>query len=164
MPASRDDICTSSASRSDGKEERCPERRSPRSPPIWILAYPTLGAWGAVQAPDGDEAEGEDDDRDRARPVDPVQALGAADHPHQGAEDGHTGTEGQAQDPRRSTTRSYPDATFRSKYINDQALPLLIEEALEIQGPNVETISGATDVTVSFKQSLQGAILAAKKV
>ena len=54
--------------------------------------------------------------------------------------------------------------TFRSKYINDQALPLLIEEALEVQGPNVETISGATDVTVSFKQSLTGAILAAKKV
>jgi len=57
----------------------------------------------------------------------------------------------------------YPKHTFRSVYINDQALPLLIEEALEAQGPNVETISGATDVTTTFKQSLTGAILAAKK-
>jgi uncharacterized protein with FMN-binding domain len=48
-------------------------------------------------------------------------------------------------------------------YINDQALPLLIEEALDAQGPNVETISGATDVTTAFKTSLQGAITAAKK-
>jgi uncharacterized protein with FMN-binding domain len=57
----------------------------------------------------------------------------------------------------------YPKATFRSVYINDQALPLLIEEALETQNANVETISGATDVTVSFKASLQAAILQAKK-
>jgi uncharacterized protein with FMN-binding domain len=57
----------------------------------------------------------------------------------------------------------YPDATFRSIYINKQALPLLTEEALEIQSPKVETISGATDITVSFKESLQAAILQAKK-
>ncbi len=57
----------------------------------------------------------------------------------------------------------YPKATFRSVYINDQALPLLIEEALEIQSSKVETISGATDITVSFKESLQAAILQAQK-
>ncbi len=55
------------------------------------------------------------------------------------------------------------DATFRTKYINQQALPLLVEEVLEIQSSKVETISGATDTTVSFKQSLQAAILQAKK-
>jgi uncharacterized protein with FMN-binding domain len=55
------------------------------------------------------------------------------------------------------------DATFKTKYINQQALPLLVEEVLEIQSANVETISGATDTTVSFKQSLQAAILQAKK-
>ena len=57
----------------------------------------------------------------------------------------------------------YPEATFRSVYINDQALPLLIEEALETQSTKIETISGATNITDSFKQSLQAAILQAKK-
>jgi len=55
------------------------------------------------------------------------------------------------------------DATFKTRYINSQALPLLVEEVLEIQSPNVELISGATDTTVSFKQSLTAAILQAKK-
>jgi len=57
----------------------------------------------------------------------------------------------------------YPKATFRSVYINDQALPLLIEEALEAQSTKIETISGATNITDSFKQSLQAAILQAQK-
>jgi hypothetical protein len=55
------------------------------------------------------------------------------------------------------------DATFRTIYINKQALPLLREEVLEIQAANVEVIAGATDTTVSFKQSLQAALLQAKK-
>jgi hypothetical protein len=54
-------------------------------------------------------------------------------------------------------------ATFRTIYINKQALPLLREEVLEIQGANVETIAGATDTTTSFKQSLQAALLKATK-
>ncbi len=57
----------------------------------------------------------------------------------------------------------YPKATFRSVYINDQALPLLIEEVLEAQSTKIETISGATNITDSFKQSLQAAILQAQK-
>jgi len=57
----------------------------------------------------------------------------------------------------------YPKATFRSVYINDQALPLLIEEALDAQSTKIETISGATNITDSFKQSLQAAILQAQK-
>jgi uncharacterized protein with FMN-binding domain len=57
----------------------------------------------------------------------------------------------------------YPKATFRSVYINDQALPLLIEEALQAQSTKIETISGATNITDSFKQSLQAAILQAQK-
>jgi uncharacterized protein with FMN-binding domain len=61
------------------------------------------------------------------------------------------------------TTPTYPDATPRSKYINGQALPLLKMEVLELQSGNLEVVSGATDTTVSYKQSLQAAILAAKK-
>lgn len=54
-------------------------------------------------------------------------------------------------------------ATFRTIYINKQALPLLREEVLEIQGANVELIAGATDTTTSFKQSIQAALLKAAK-
>ena len=55
------------------------------------------------------------------------------------------------------------DATFKTKYINDQALPLLVEDTLAAQSPNVEVISGATDTTISYKQSLQAALLQARK-
>jgi len=54
-------------------------------------------------------------------------------------------------------------ATFRTIYINKQALPLLREEVLEIQGANVELIAGATDTTTSFKKSIQAALLQASK-
>jgi hypothetical protein len=55
------------------------------------------------------------------------------------------------------------DATFKTRYINSQALPLLVEDTLQLQNANVEVVSGATDTTVSFKQSLQAALLQAKK-
>jgi uncharacterized protein with FMN-binding domain len=55
------------------------------------------------------------------------------------------------------------DHTFRTVYITGQALPILTEDVLELQSANVENISGATDTVVSFKQSLQAALLQAKK-
>lgn len=55
------------------------------------------------------------------------------------------------------------DATFKTKYINDQALPLLVEDTLANQSAIVEVISGATDTTISYKQSLQAALIQAKK-
>jgi hypothetical protein len=62
------------------------------------------------------------------------------------------------------TWPTWPDATFRSVYINKQALPLLREDTLALQDPKkIEVISGATDITVSYKESLQAAILKAKK-
>lgn len=60
----------------------------------------------------------------------------------------------------------YPDHTDRSVYINKQALPLLREETLQLQPTNasrLEMISGATDTSVAYEQSLQAALLAAKK-
>jgi hypothetical protein len=62
-----------------------------------------------------------------------------------------------------ATTPTYPDHTPRSVYINAQALPLLKQEVLQLQSGNLEVISGATDTTVSYKQSLQAAILQAKR-
>jgi uncharacterized protein with FMN-binding domain len=59
----------------------------------------------------------------------------------------------------------YPNHTDRSVYINQQALPYLVQEALAAQFKgNVQLISGATDTSYAFQQSLQAALLAAKKV
>jgi len=58
----------------------------------------------------------------------------------------------------------WPQHTVKSVFINTRALPLLEQEVLQLQGANLETISGATDVSVSFKSSLQAALIAAAKV
>lgn len=57
----------------------------------------------------------------------------------------------------------WPQHTVRSVFINERALPLLKQEVLQLQSANLEVISGATDITVAFKQSLQAALLAAQK-
>jgi hypothetical protein len=62
------------------------------------------------------------------------------------------------------TWPTWPQHTVRSVFINQKALPLLKQLALEAQSAKIETISGATDITVSFKQSLQAALVAAAKV
>jgi uncharacterized protein with FMN-binding domain len=59
----------------------------------------------------------------------------------------------------------YPNHTDRSIFINDQAVPWLRQEVLRAQfNPNIEMIGGATATSYAFQQSLQAAILAAKKV
>jgi uncharacterized protein with FMN-binding domain len=57
---------------------------------------------------------------------------------------------------------TWPQYTVRSVFINEKALPLLQHQVLELQSAKIETISGATDITVSFKQSLAAALIAAK--
>jgi uncharacterized protein with FMN-binding domain len=59
----------------------------------------------------------------------------------------------------------YPNHTDRSVFINEQAIPLLVQEALTAQfAGGVDMISGATDTSDAFAQSLQAALIAAKKV
>ena len=58
---------------------------------------------------------------------------------------------------------TWPQHTSRSIFINQKALPLLEQEVLQLQSANLETIAGATDITVAFRQSLQAALLAAAK-
>jgi uncharacterized protein with FMN-binding domain len=59
----------------------------------------------------------------------------------------------------------YPNHTDRSIYINEQAIPLLVQEALAAKFTgNVDLVSGATDTSYAFAKSLQAALLAAKKV
>lgn len=56
----------------------------------------------------------------------------------------------------------YPDHTDRSVFINQQALPILIQETIQAQSSAIDMVSGATDTTEAFQQSLQSAILKAK--
>ena len=56
----------------------------------------------------------------------------------------------------------YPDHTDRSVFINQQALPILIQETMQSQSSGVDLVSGATDSSDAFAQSLQSAILQAK--
>jgi uncharacterized protein with FMN-binding domain len=56
----------------------------------------------------------------------------------------------------------YPNHTDRSVFINQNALPTLIQEAIRAQSANVDMVSGATDTSQAFEQSLQSAILKAR--
>jgi uncharacterized protein with FMN-binding domain len=57
----------------------------------------------------------------------------------------------------------YPNHTDRSVFINTNALPTLKSEALSAQSANINLVSGATDTSDAFAQSLQSAILKAKR-
>jgi uncharacterized protein with FMN-binding domain len=61
------------------------------------------------------------------------------------------------------TVPIYPDHTDRSVFINEQALPYLKQETLQAQSAHIQLVSGATDTSYAFAQSLQAAILAARK-
>ena len=52
----------------------------------------------------------------------------------------------------------YPNEARRSQDINAQALPMLHDEVLAAQSPNIDTISGATYTTFGYEQSLQAAL------
>ncbi len=56
------------------------------------------------------------------------------------------------------TVPVFPDHTGRSQYISQQALPMLVQEALKAQSTHIYLISGATYTSDAFGQSLQSAI------
>ena len=56
----------------------------------------------------------------------------------------------------------YPDGERKSVSINQRALPTLISESLAAQSADVNTVSGATYTSKSYRISLQSAIDAAK--
>lgn len=56
----------------------------------------------------------------------------------------------------------YPNTHSTSIYINQQALPYLVQEALQSQNANVNIVSGATDTSMAFQQSLSSALAQAK--
>src|SRR5947209_6727127 len=58
----------------------------------------------------------------------------------------------------------YPNHTDRSVFINQQALPLLRQEVLQAQFTgSINLVSGATNTSDAFVQSLQSALLLAHK-
>ncbi|MFI5367908.1 MAG: FMN-binding protein [Spirochaetia bacterium] len=57
----------------------------------------------------------------------------------------------------------FPNDNGRSRYINDIALPYLIQEAVSAQKARVDLISGATFTSAAFVKSLEGALARAGK-
>jgi|SRR6266404_659884 len=60
------------------------------------------------------------------------------------------------------TVPVYPNHTDRSVYINQQAIPYLVQETLKAQSSKIYAVSGATDTSYAFASSLQAAIVHAK--
>ena len=46
----------------------------------------------------------------------------------------------------------------RSQYIDQQAIPLLEQQAMQAQGANIQGVSGASYTSAGFQQSLQAAL------
>ncbi len=53
---------------------------------------------------------------------------------------------------------SYPNDRGNSIRINNRAMPILVSEAISAQSANVNAVSGATDSSGAFKQSLSSAL------
>ena len=56
----------------------------------------------------------------------------------------------------------YPSDNGHSLEISNQALPVLKQEAIQAQGANVNIVSGATQTSQAFQQSLGAALAMAK--
>lgn len=61
------------------------------------------------------------------------------------------------------TFLQYPNDRGRSIEINSQAMPMLRSEAITAQSGNVDIISGATDTSQAFVQSMSDALQQAKQ-
>lgn len=56
----------------------------------------------------------------------------------------------------------YPNDNNTSRFINQQAMPLLKNEAIQAQSATVDIVSGASDSSQAFQQSLSSALQQAK--
>lgn len=52
----------------------------------------------------------------------------------------------------------YPDGNGRDRAINDEALPVLVQETISAQNANIDMVSGATVTSTGYLQSLQSAL------
>jgi uncharacterized protein with FMN-binding domain len=74
-----------------------------------------------------------------------------------------TGTRKKVTRRYTNLTGSYTYHTDRSQFIMSNALPVLRQEFLQAQSANIQLVSGATYTSQAFEQSLQSALLEAKK-
>ena len=58
----------------------------------------------------------------------------------------------------------YPQDRRTSRFINQQAMPWLTQEAVQVQSANVDLISGATFTSEAFVKSLQSALNQAQNI
>ena len=56
----------------------------------------------------------------------------------------------------------YPHDQHESVEVNQNAMPLLKQEALQVQNANIDVVSGATQTSQAFKESLAAALSEAK--
>lgn len=56
----------------------------------------------------------------------------------------------------------YPDDRETSRSISNRAMPLLTQEAIRAQSAQVDSVSGATETSIAFKESLASALTLAK--
>jgi uncharacterized protein with FMN-binding domain len=56
----------------------------------------------------------------------------------------------------------YPNDRSNSRAINGHAMPYLTQEAIQAQNASVDIVSGATDTSMAFQQSLGAALAQAK--
>ena len=56
----------------------------------------------------------------------------------------------------------YPNDRSTSQYINGQAMPYLRQEAIQAQNANVSGVSGASETSAAFRESLANALAQAK--
>ena len=60
------------------------------------------------------------------------------------------------------TFLQYPNDRRTSQYINGNAMPILISEAIQAQSANVNGVSGASETSPAFRVSLADALSQAK--
>jgi uncharacterized protein with FMN-binding domain len=56
------------------------------------------------------------------------------------------------------TVLQSPDGNGRDREINDEALPVLVQETLDAQSADIDMVSGATVTSTGYLQSLQSAL------
>ncbi|MET9631137.1 FMN-binding protein [Lentzea sp. NPDC006480] len=56
------------------------------------------------------------------------------------------------------TVPRYPDGNRKDEQINARALPILVQETLDAQSADIDTVSGATVTSEGYLESLQAAL------
>jgi uncharacterized protein with FMN-binding domain len=56
------------------------------------------------------------------------------------------------------TVPQYPDGNRKDEQINARALPILVQETLDAQSADVDSVSGATVTSEGYAESLQAAL------